>query len=818
MKAMTIIITAIALLSGSLAALPGRAQTVVTLASQVSLSGIVVDADGNSFVADDGAVAEIPGSVPNATLKLLVGGIRAPFAIAVDGQGNVFVADNDRVEEVPAAGGYTTIRTLASGFDGLFGIAVDGHGNVFVADSGDNAVKVILAVDGSIPASPQIVPIGSGFNVPEGLAIDGNGNVFVADAHNNAVKEILAAGGYTTVNTLGSGFSNPQGVAVDGNGNVFVSDTGNAAVKEIPAAGGDATIRTLGSGLVYPTGIGLDGGGNVFVADAGNGVGSGAVKEIVAAGGYVAVETLTGFTAPVGIALDGSGNLFVSDVNIDSVTELLAGGGYAATRPVTAGLVGANGIAIDRNGNLFIADSSGAVKEMLTAGGYTQIFARGYGFYHPSGVAVDGDSNIFVADTFNSAVKEIVASGGYNTVTTLGSGFSEPSGVAVDGRGDVFVADAGNDAVKEVLAAGGSIPAAPQIVTLGAGFNSPYAVTVDGAGNVFVADYGNMAVKEIVAAGGYATVLPIAGTFNTPLGVALDATGDIFVATTLYIPPHPHMAPPAGGAFEILAAPPPLVAAVLPGARSVELGNAATLFATMINSGPAGFDFCSIGLPASAPAGLSLSYQTTDPATNMPTGTPNTPVAIPGNNGSQSFLLAFQGTAGDPFTTAALPLDFTCSQQSTNPDVVNVAAHVPGVDTVDLVMSSTPIADLIAEVATATNNGIAVVPEGGAAAFAVASANVGVTAPIIVSVDTGTATLPLTAAICQTDPSTAQCLGTPSASVSLTIAGGATPTFSVFLQSTGAIPFAPASSRVFVRFKDAAGGLHGATSVAVETG
>ena len=45
---------------------------------------------------------------------------------------------------------------------------------------------------------------------------------------------------------------------------------------------------------------------------------------------------------------------------------------------------------------------------------------------------------------------------------------------------------------------------------------------------------------------------------------------------------------------------------------------------------------------------------------------------------------------------------------------------------------------------------------------------------------------------------------------------GAAPTFSVFLEATGTIPFAPAASRAFVRFKDPAGGLHGSTSVAVE--
>ncbi|MEI9984379.1 MAG: hypothetical protein WDN69_14910 [Aliidongia sp.] len=52
----------------------------------------------------------------------------------------------------------------------------------------------------------------------------------------------------------------------------------------------------------------------------------------------------------------------------------------------------------------------------------------------------------------------------------------------------------------------------------------------------------------------------------------------------------------------------------------------------------------------------------------------------------------------------------------------------------------------------------------------------------------------------------------------LNIVAGATPTFSVFLQASGAIPLDPASARVFVRFKDADGALHGSTSVAVATG
>ena len=64
------------------------------------------------------------------------------------------------------------------------GVAVDASGNVFVAfgaigffghEPVINAVEEILAVDGSIPASPTIVTLGSGFILPFGVALDSSG-------------------------------------------------------------------------------------------------------------------------------------------------------------------------------------------------------------------------------------------------------------------------------------------------------------------------------------------------------------------------------------------------------------------------------------------------------------------------------------------------------------------------------------------------------------------------------------------------------------------------------------------------------------------
>jgi hypothetical protein len=85
--------------------------------------------------------------------------------------------------------------------------------------------------------------------------------------------------------------------------------------------------------------------------------------------------------------------------------------------------------------------------------------------------------------------------------------------------------------------------------------------------------------------------------------------------------------------------------------RSVRVGSTATAFATMINAGTSAASSCSITPVTSVPA--SFVYQTTDPATNALTGTPNTPVNIAAG-ASKSFVIAFTMTA--PFAPTVVQL------------------------------------------------------------------------------------------------------------------------------------------------------------------
>jgi len=264
-------------------------------------------------------------------------GFRGPTSVTVDGSGNLYVSDSGSsvLYEMLAVNGTVpaspAIKTIGSGFGELIFVTIDGSGNLYVADAYNNAVKEVVAVNGSIPASPTIITLGSGFEAPDGVAVDGSGNVYVADMGNNAIKEIVAVDGSIpaspTIRALGSGFFVPTGVAVDGSGNVYVSNHATGAIREILAVNGSIpaspTIETLGSGFSDPWGVTVDASGNVYVADYGNS----AVKEILAVNGSIpaspTIRTLgSGFNYPIGVAVDGSDNVFVADTGNSHVVKL----------------------------------------------------------------------------------------------------------------------------------------------------------------------------------------------------------------------------------------------------------------------------------------------------------------------------------------------------------------------------------------------------------------------------------------------------------------------------------------------------------------
>jgi glucose/arabinose dehydrogenase len=247
-----------------------------------------------------------------------------------------------------------------------------------------------------------------------------------------------------------------------------------------------------------------------------------------------------------------------------------------------------------------------------------------------------------------------------------------------------------------------------------------------------------------------------------------------------------------------------VLAAVLPSSRSVAVGQPATAFATMINAGPVAATGCAVEL--ASPIAAGFAFQTTDPATNLVTGSPNTPVSIP-PQGSQSFVFAITPTA--PLEPTVVALRFQCANAA-------AAAVIPGVDTLRLSAAPGPTPDLVALVALRPGeNAVSLPGAGGSDVFGVAAVNVGTAGTVAVQPETDTP-LPVGLAICQTDAQ-ARCLAAPAGSVTVDVGAGQTPSFAVFATGAGTIPFDPAASRVFVRFRDASGAIRGETSAAIRT-
>lgn len=533
-------------------------------------------------------------------------------------------------------------------------------------------------------------------------------------------------------------------------------------------------------------------GGHLFIADAGN-----QRVQVLDSTSLAVLATLgtTGvagsdnahFRGPKGVGFDPlTGHVLVADTR-NARVQIFDGQSFAYL--ATLGVTGVPG---DDNGHFFGPTSAHANA------------ARGQLY-----IADPGNGRVQIFDAITLAY---VATLGQSGTPGPGSGnLIWPNDAELDpATGQIMVADSLDSRVQlfdaASLAFAGSIGDPTPDLADPTYLGLPVSAAYDPVSHlVLVADAGQEDRVEAFDALTYRYALTLGTTgqpgtgnasFAGPAGIAVDTAHQ-----RLYVG-DPHNDRVQG--FAINA--PVLTAAILPASRAVALGNEATFLASLINAGASPLQGCAVSLTATAPSGLSLSYQSLT-ASNVPSGTADSPVAL-GAGATQAFLLGFSAT--QPFSAAGLPIDFACNG-------VGPAPVLSGVDTLDLTYSSTPGPDLIALAATPSGNGILAIPLGQAAAFALATDNLGTAGNITVSSDFNGASLPLSVTLCATDPTTGVCLATPAASLTLPIAGGATPTFTVTATATAPIRFNPAGARIFVRFRTADGTECGATSVAVET-
>jgi sugar lactone lactonase YvrE len=463
-------------------------------------------------------------------------------------------------QSVNFAGSQTTV---AGGFADVVSIAADSNGNIYVADFANSVVQEIVAVNGSIPASPTIRTLGSGFFGPRGVAVDASGNVYVGDTKDNQVKEIVAVNGSIpaapTILTLGSGFNLPTGVVVDAAGDVFVADFGTNAVKEILAVNGSIpaspTIVTFDSEFGGPGGLALDSTGNLYVAA----TTSGLVQEILAVNGSIpaspAILTLTSDLSDLlGVAVDSTGNIYVSATFVDEVQEIVAVNGSIPASPTIlslgVGLGGESGIALDPSGNIYTGGNhSGLVIELQTKA--INVGSAAAATPTPVSVAL-----AFNFDAGGSIAAPVVLTQGATGLdfTDAGTGTCTTNGVShIYNAGDSCTVNvtfaprlpgARNGAVEIVDASGNVLATSlvygtgdgPQIAfsppaqsTISSGLSYPYGVAVDGSGNLYIVDSGNDRVLKETLGGGSYTQSTIVSGLNNPWGVAVDGSGNVYI-------------------------------------------------------------------------------------------------------------------------------------------------------------------------------------------------------------------------------------------------------------------------------------------------
>ena len=478
-----------------------------------------------------------------------------------------------------------------------------------------------------------------------------------------------------------------------------------------------------------------------------------------------------GFPEEVAVTPDGSTAYVANNgsVTVSSTVSVIA----TATNTVTATIpvgIQPDGVAIAPDGSkVYVANAISGDVSVISAPSNTVIATIPVGNY-PGGMVVTPDGGtLYVANALSNTIS-VIATASETVTATIPIG-SQAFAMAVTPDGSsVYVSN--SNAVSVIATASNTVTATIPVGKRPVGV----AVSPDGS-RAYVANYDDDTVSVIATATNTVTdtVRVGAGPWAPIVGPATPATAS-------------------------------LVSAILPDSRSVDLSSPATVFATMLNATSNPLSNCYVALPDGAPGALSLSYQTTSATTNAPIGPADTPATIAAN-GSQSFLLSFTSTAAA--TLPAFAPAYRCDGAA--------AATTTGVNTVDLLFSAAPIPDVIA-LAASTTPGVLTVPfsRQGAAAFAVATDNVGVDGTLTVKTDTGSATLPLVVSLCQTN-SQGACLAPPSANVSLDFAAGATPTFSFFVTASGSIPFNPGGARIFVRFLDSTGASHGSTSLAVDT-
>lgn len=175
------------------------------------VSGIVMDSQGNMFVADDwnhrirkitpdGTVSTFAGSGVNSntTGTGTAASIDRPQGLLIDANDNLYTSSGLYKIKITPAGVVSHLTTNANGVAG----AIDAQGSLYVYDFTNHVIRKVtstgtvsvFAGQSGSPGHVNATGSAARFNNPTSLAIGSNGDVYVADRGNNRIRKISPTG------------------------------------------------------------------------------------------------------------------------------------------------------------------------------------------------------------------------------------------------------------------------------------------------------------------------------------------------------------------------------------------------------------------------------------------------------------------------------------------------------------------------------------------------------------------------------------------------------------------------------------------------
>lgn len=394
-------------------------------------AGVLITAGGHYYVADRGnqrvrqftgignvstvagnALYRVVASNASPTQTFLYGpqgiavGAKAHDLLIAESRGNAIrdiAAGQQQVQKIAGlslVGGPPTsglaVNTL---LNGPYGVAEGYDGTIYYADTGNNVVRAISPLDGSVKTVAGVYGQ-AGFNgdnqpgtaaylnQPRAVLADLAGNVYIADTGNNRIRvvdpntqTITTYAGTGTAGYSGDGGSAgaaminaPYSMAFAPNNSLYFADRGNHVIRAISTTHMITTFAGTGSAgapngeggpalaanIPSPFGITFDSAGNLYYSENLYHV----VREITTQGNVVTLvgNQRPGFAgdgglasaallnSPAGVAIDPTTQyLYISDSGNDRVRAVVPVQPTLAVSPATVTLTAAGGLTVNQD-------------------------------------------------------------------------------------------------------------------------------------------------------------------------------------------------------------------------------------------------------------------------------------------------------------------------------------------------------------------------------------------------------------------------------------------------------------------------------------